>query len=386
MKRVVVFRAKVLPISETFIREQVRALRDWQPTLLGFRSVPGGLLPGVPCEIPPRGNKLVFSLRRLLALPLPRFVAALKTSGASLVHAHFGTDATAIWPSVKAAGLPLLVTLHGQDINIHREWWEAGHGGWRERSYPRRLLRMAADPAVRFIAVSQAIRQRAIEYGIPDEKISVCYIGVDTQRFQPGGLPLAARRKRILFVGRMVEKKSPLLLVRAFAGVRARIPDAELMMIGDGPLLGAAKELAAQLQVPVEFAGACSPEQVVAELHQARVFCLPSMTARNGNAEGFPIVLMEAQASGVPVVTSARGGATEGLLARRTGDAVAEGDLGQLIEALHAWLLDDALVGNASAAAAQFMRDNFDIRHCTRQLESLYERSAAAQTPATSRR
>jgi glycosyltransferase involved in cell wall biosynthesis len=378
MKRVVVFRAKVLPISETFIREQVRALRDWQPTLLGFRSVPGGLLPGIPADIPPRGNKLVFSLRRLLALPLPRFVAALKASGATLVHAHFGTDATAIWPSARAAGLPMLVTLHGQDININREWWEAGHGGLRERAYPRRLLRMAADPAVRFIAVSQAIRQRAIEYGIPEGKISVCYIGVDTQRFQPGGLPLAARRRRILFVGRMVEKKSPLLMVRAFAGVRERVPDAELVMVGDGPLLGAAKALAAQLQVPVEFAGACNSEQVVGQLHQTRVFCLPSVTARNGNAEGFGIVLLEAQACGVPVVTSARGGATEGLLAGRTGDAVAEGDLGQLVDRLSAWLLDDQRVAAAAAASVQFMHDNFDIRHCTRQLELLYDRAASA--------
>src|SRR5690606_12677303 len=128
---------------------------------------------------------------------------------ADLVHAHFGIDATDIWPSVKKAGLPMLVTLHGYDINIDREWWEDGHEGLRRRVYPQRLLTMAKDPKVHFIAVSQAIKKRAIEFGITPEKITVSYIGVDTDRFKPAGLPLSERKRRVLFVGRMVEKKAP---------------------------------------------------------------------------------------------------------------------------------------------------------------------------------
>jgi glycosyltransferase involved in cell wall biosynthesis len=254
-----------------------------------------------------------------------------------------------------------------------REWWEAGHGGWLRRLYPRRLLRMAHHPAVRFVAVSGAIRQRAIEYGIPEEKVSVCHIGVDTERFVPGGLPLEQRHRRILYVGRMVEKKAPLLMVRAFAALRARVPDAELVMIGDGPLLSAARKLAQALDVPIVFAGACNSDAVLAHLHEARVFCLPSVTAGNGDAEGFGLVLMEAQACGVPVVTSARGGVSEGLLQSRTGDAVPEGDMARLVDRLCVWLQDDALSARAATATWQFARDAFNIRRCTQQLEMLYD-------------
>src|SRR5690606_38340612 len=201
-------------------------------------------------------GRYALRLRQVLGRPHPATVTTLRDIRAELVHVHFGTDATDIWASVKAAGLPMLVTLHGYDINIHREWWEAGHGGIHRRGYPRRLLQMAHEPAVHFIAVSQAIKRRAIEYGIPEHKITVCYIGVDTERFKPGGLPIDQRRKRILFVGRMVEKKAPLLLIRAFAEVRKQVPEAELAMIGDGPMLKDARKLAQALDLPVEFLGA----------------------------------------------------------------------------------------------------------------------------------
>src|SRR5699024_5679577 len=149
-------------------------------------------------------------------------------------------------------------------------------------------------------------------YGIPDEKVTVSYIGVDTQRFQPQGRPVTQRLKRILFVGRMVEKKAPQLLVRAFAQARKNVEDAELVMIGDGPLLEETRALAVHLGAPVTFLGTCPHSEVQKQLHQARVMCLPSVTAENGDAEGLPTVIVEAQACGVPVVTSARGGATEG--------------------------------------------------------------------------
>ena len=172
----------------------------------------------------------------------------------------------------------------------------------------------------------------------------------------------------------MVEKKAPLLMVRTFAEVRKRLPDAELVMIGEGPLLNDAKELAGALTVPVEFLGARNPEEVLAELHQARVFCLPSVTASNGDAEGFGIVLLEAQACGVPVVTSARGGATEGIIDGRTGYRFPEGDEGELANLLYRALADERANAAMGAEASEFVRRSFDIRVCTRKLEEIYDR------------
>ncbi len=382
MNRVAIFRADFLALSETFIRDQISALRNWQPVSTGFRRLPQGIasLESGFVELP-RGNMLSFRARLMLGWRLPRVATALRAMRVALVHAHFGTDATDVWPSVRSAGLPLLVTLHGFDINTRRDWWESGHGGLRRRMYPRRLLQMAADPAVHFIAVSLAIRNQAIEYGIPGDRVNVAHIGVDTMRFRPGGAPLPARRKRILFVGRMVEKKGPLLLVRAFARLRAQIADAELVMIGNGPLLAAARQLADELHVAVEFPGARGRDEIIEHLHEARVFCLPSVTAANGDAEGFGLVLLEAQACGVPVVTSARGGAEEGLIHGVTGHAFPEGDLEQLVERLAAWLVDDDLAATASAAASRFIEERFSLEICTRKLEGIYDCIARADTP-----
>ena len=372
MNRVAVFQSSLLAPSETFIRDQVGALRTWEPVLVGlWETKPGLATPGIRREVLATHWRSA-AWRFLLARPIPALVRLLRQLHVSLVHAHFGPDAVRAWPSVRAAGLPLLVTLHGYDIATRREWWEQGHAGWAMRLYPRRLLRMARHPRVRFIAVSQAIRQRAIDYGIPADKISVAHIGVDTGRFTPAGPPLEQRRRRILFVGRMVEKKAPLLMIRAFAGVLRALPDAELAMVGGGPLLEEARKLARELQVPVEFLGAGSSDDVLAELRKARVLCLPSVTARNGDAEGLPIVLLEAQACGVPVVTSAHDGTTEGLVDGQTGYGFREGDLQDMVAKLCRVLEATGAAGAMSAAAARFAASSFDLGACSRQLELLY--------------
>lgn len=374
MKRLAIFRAKLLPISETFIRQQTRFLGSWKPVLVGTQRVPNGLaLDGIDHTILPRRGRFVSALRSIMTLPAGPVVRALRELDVRFVHAHFATDAVDVWPSARAAGLPLLVTLHGFDINTRQDWWESGRAGPVMRTYPRRLRIMALDPAVRFIAVSNALKERAVGLGIPQHKIDVSYIGVDTQLFTPNGLSAGLRSRRILFVGRMVEKKAPLLLVRAFASIRTHIPDAELVMIGEGPLLEEVRKLATTLHVPVTLPGPCSAEAVIGHLNQARVLCLPSVTAANGDAEGFGLAILEAQACGVPVVTSALGGATEGLVSGKTGDCFPEGDQVALESCLTRWLLDEHLAEAGSRAARKFVVENFDIRGCTRNLERAYD-------------
>ena len=69
---------------------------------------------------------------------------------ADLVHVHFGLDAVDAWPSVKRAGLPMLVTLHGYDITTRKAWWWSGRGGLTKIPYPARLARLSREPRVRF--------------------------------------------------------------------------------------------------------------------------------------------------------------------------------------------------------------------------------------------
>jgi glycosyltransferase involved in cell wall biosynthesis len=112
-------------------------------------------------------------------------------------------------------------------------------------------------------------------------------------------------------------------------------------------------------------------------MDQARVFCLPSVTANNGDAEGLPIVILEAQSCGLPVITSARGGATEGIQDGETGFAHREGDVDQLTESLVHLLNDDDLACDFSISARNRALRCFDIEHCNQLLEAIYEKHSA---------
>lgn len=382
--RVAIYRSELLPRSETFIQQQAQALRSWKPILIGRRLARNGLrLDGMDLLLTERTHirPSVFAhrLRTLADLPDPSLAAALKELQVNLVHVHFGTDATDIWPSVRQAGLPLLVTLHGYDINIHMEWWKSGNGGLHRRTYPHRLLRMALHPDVRFVAVSEAIKGRAIEVGIPEHRITVCHIGVDTARFKPGPIPLPERRKRILFVGRMVEKKAPLLLIQAFFEAKKTISDAELVMIGDGPLLPEAIRIARELDISVEFMGARNTDEVLEQLHLARIFCLPSTTASNGDAEGLPISLLEAQASGVPCITTNHSGNPEAIIDGVTGRVIAPGSVSELTDALTELLSDGILADDYALAASRHIHANFHLSQMTGHLEQTYDRFLRAR-------
>lgn len=385
MKRLIVFKTDLLPYSETFIREQAMALRSWSPVLVGYSRTPG--LELAPLEHivlqPPaasRSTKLIGKMRAMAWLADRSHVERLRSENASLVHAHFGHGAVAIYPVAQALGLPMVVTLHGQDISIAKERWERGEQGVVNRFYPRRLVEMGRE-GVRFVAVSEAIREMAVAFGLPRESVRVKYIGVDTSKFGGGGRrPIAEREPRVLFVGRLVEKKGGEYLIRAFTQVRREVPSAELTVIGDGPMRASLEALARSLGTPVRFTGALDSERVRQEMSQARVFCAPSIRAANGDSEGLGIVILEAEAMGLPVVTSADGGATEGIVDGVTGFAFVQKDHEQLGRRLVQLLVDNDLAASMSAQARAFVLERFDIGRCTRELEAYFDEVADTPT------
>jgi glycosyltransferase involved in cell wall biosynthesis len=378
-RKVLICKSVLLQYSETFILEQLHSYADWAPILVGLRRLEAGLPLERAQVLLLYGSKptLLHDIIRKglgeVGLSPPGFFKRLRQVGASVVHTHFATEAVAFWPVVRRLGCPLVVTLHGSDINIYRESWERGERGFGNRRYPERVLSLSRNRNVYFVAVSNAIKRRATEYGIPPERITVRHTGIDLERFTFSGVPVIARRRRILFIGRFVEKKGGEYLLRAYARIRNGVPEAELTMVGDGPLRKRFEQLAVELQIPVRFPGALGAVQVKREIDEARVLCLPSVTARNGDAEGFGMVLLEAQACGVPVVTSARGGAEEGVIDGKTGFAFAERDVDTLSERLTRILTDDDLALSMSEEARPFVKQRFDIRRCTRSLEQLYD-------------
>jgi glucosyltransferase len=377
-RKVIIYRKELLRLTDTFVRAQVRSYRRWQVVLIGERLWPGGLsLEGIESRTLISGQttlmkRILAKARQTSGLAPASSLRKFAVEGASLIHAHFGHDGILALPYARSLNVPLVVTLHGHDVNIRKECYRAGDHGLQQRRYPDQFEMMARTPNVYFIVVSKVLRQTAIDYGVPKDRIAVCYTGIDIGQFQPGPIPITRRRRRIVFVGRLVEMKGCAYLIEAFKEVTRRVPDAELAVLGDGPLKESLQALARRLKVQVEFLGAVTQKVVKEQLDQARVFCLPSITATNGNYESFGMVLLEAQAAGVPVVTSSLGG-MEGLADGITGFHFAEKDLPTLARRLCDLLGDDQLAQRMSEAGPRYVQEHFDILKCTRHIEDFYD-------------
>jgi glycosyltransferase involved in cell wall biosynthesis len=375
-RRVIVYSSNLLPFSEVFIKEQVRSYSRWHAVLAGRNYVPGTSLAGLDTVLIGPSDHLYGRLVPKLYLYFwrsPRAtISRAKALSASIIHAHFGPSALEIWPVARALGLPLITTFHGSDINLGREWWESGDGGWAMRFYHPRLLEMAKSPLTHFIAVSEALRRRAIELGIPNHKVTVHYIGTNIDKFIPDVRDKKGPPFRVMFVGRLAEVKGCEYLIRAIA-LMNQTTDVELVVAGDGPLKNELMRLSVQLGVRAQFLGAIPHDDVVINLRRSHVLSLPSVRLANGMAEGLPMVLVEAQACGVPVIASAIGGTGEAVLDGETGFVIPEKDEYALAQKLDLLMKNNSLLEAMASSARRFAQDRFNIRTCSARLESMYD-------------
>lgn len=353
MPRVIVWRETVLPGSETFIANQVGALRRWEPVVAGLRAQDEGLdvRPGFVLDAgrtPARRAD-----RRLFARTGVGVRVGRLLRGAALVHAHFGPDAARIARAAVVARRPLLATFHGYDATIEPAALGVDY---------RVLFARAAG----LVAVSGFIRDRLVALGAPAERIRVLPIGVPVppDPGEPAGPP------RLLFVGRLVEKKGCADLLDALAGLEARPP---LTVIGDGPLRGPLQRRAAELRVDARFLGRRSPPQIAAAMRDATAFCVPSRTAGDGDREGFGMVFLEAAAHRLPVVGYASGGVPEAVADGGTGLLAPEGDVPGLARRLARLLDDPGLARRLGAAGRERVEREFELGACTAALESYYD-------------
>lgn len=375
--RIAVYRKDLLPISETFIRDQVTAYTQFEPLLIGQKIVKDGVpvhdLQHLTLQPTPPGfaNKCVWKLAQVTGFDHPKLTRALCDFNPGLIHAHFGYDAVLVAAAARKLNVPLVVTLHGTDITYADRYWTS-HSDPFFRTYPARLQRLFRAPGVHFIAVSDAIRATAIDKGAPAERVHVCYTGTDVASYTRGAAPIASRPRKVLFVGRLVSFKGCDVLLRAAERVARALPDLQVVVIGDGPCRDALERQARTLPLRVEFLGAVSRELVKQHFQDSRVLVLPSRTDAFGGFEAFGMVVLEAQASGLPVITSAKGSKLCGLLEGETGFAFREDDVEELTDRLTRLLSDAQLNQRMAHRAPDFVRERFDIRNCTRTLESKY--------------
>lgn len=290
------------------------------------------------------------------------YVTAFRRLKTDVAVAQYGPVGVRIMEACRKAGIPLIVHFRGYDASIEEVLEK------HRASYPR-LFEIADG----LIAVSHQIEEWLLRAGAPRNKVHYNPSGVDCNRFQVAN-PVSSA-PIFLHVGRFVEKKAPHLLLTAFRQVLKECPEARLKMIGEGPLLGICRDLSHAFKIDhaVTFLGAQSHEQVQRELQECRGLVQHSLRASNGDAEGTPNSIMEAGASGLPVVSTRHAGIPDVVVEGKTGFLVDERDVHTMADHIITLARDPQLAATMGRAARSRIVDNFSMERSVNKLWQIIE-------------
>ncbi len=283
-----------------------------------------------------------------------------------VIFAHFGPNGLrACW--YRDAGViegPLVTVFHGFDLStyIHLNG---------ERIY---------DPLFQygdlFLPISHFWQDRLRALGCPADKIKVHHVGVDCEQFRVHGRVRGAHEPTVLIsVARLVEKKGIEYAIRAMAALVALDVDVRYRIIGDGPLAVLLQQITSDLHLGdhVSFLGTRTSDEVAGELAQAHLFIAPSVTSRDGDMEGIPTVLMEAMATGLPVISTSHSGIPELVEDGISGKLVGERDVDGLAQAIRELVARaDDWPAMGMAGREKVLRE-FNIERLNGKLERLFE-------------
>ncbi len=278
-----------------------------------------------------------------------------------VIHSHFGPV------GVRAIKLRELGALHGPVITSFYGY-DAGRR-WSQNDYD-----MLFEKGDLFIALSQSMRSSLLSLGCDPDRIRIHRLGIDIDRFIPG-----PRTKRtalhVLSVARLVPKKGIEFGLDAVAELLRRRVEVRYTIVGGGLLRRSLERRAAKLGIygQVRFLGPQTPARVVELMHEADVLVAPSVTSDDGDIEGTPVAILEAQACGLPVVATRHAGIPEIVNEGESGYLAVERNSVQLADLLERFVESPSLrvtMGNEGRAAVT--RDH-DIRKLNKQLLGIYE-------------
>ena len=305
---------------------------------------------------------------KLNALRMARVFRAWRPD---VVHTRNWTCIDAIL-GARLARVP--VVIHGEHGR------EAGDPEGRN-ALRRRVRRLLAPLVTEFVAVSQDLARWLVEdVGVPAAKVTQIYNGVDTEAFSPADKEAARRTLGIRdgavvigTVGRLDPVKDHRGLLEAF-GRTARHPQAQLVVVGDGPCRAELEQVGRRLGLDGRVLMLGERQDVARILRALDVFALPSV------GEGISNALLEAMASGLPVIATRVGGNPELVDDDVTGTLVSPRSAEALAAAFDRYLLDPALIRKHGEAGRQRALRDFSLDRMFGAYDSLYSRLLARVT------
>ncbi|MBL0043453.1 MAG: glycosyltransferase [Flavobacteriales bacterium] len=283
--------------SETFIANHIAHLPQVVLTLTDGH-LPKRDAEGQPLLAPTLLKRMLQRMRKAdpTELLVGAIVRRLQHHRVQLVLAEYGPTGEALLDACQRARIPLAVHFHGIDA-FHTKLL-------RDNGNYHRIF----QHAVAIVVVSREMERQLLDLGCPRAKLHYNCYGIEVDRFHPADV--ARTPKRFLTVGRFVDKKAPHLSLLAFHQAWQRDPELRLTMAGEGPLWESTKQLAlAQgLGDAVEFPGVITSDQVAERMRQVRGFVQHSVITADNDHEGTPLSILEAMASGLPIISTLHAG------------------------------------------------------------------------------
>jgi glycosyltransferase involved in cell wall biosynthesis len=297
---------------------------------------------------------------------------------ATMMHGHWVIPGGFV-ASIGAPAVPLVVSLHGSDVFVAERVAAAGRAA---RSVFRRAGAITAS--------SEDLARRAVALGADPRRVVLVPYGVDTVRFRPRPYARAHRREAlgvspdavlVFAAGRLVRKKGFEYLIDALPLIHGTA--VVLAIAGQGDLAAELRERARAARVGerVRFLGNLAQDDVGTMLAAADVVVAPSVHDDRGNVDGLPNVVLEALASGTPLVTTPAGGIGSVVTHGRTGLIVPEKDPASLAKAIEGLARNPQARARLGEAGRALVAERFGWNATAERLEAAYARALANKFP-----
>lgn len=356
--RILAYSDKMFTPSESFVHRSYKAFDALEPVFIGH-SMRGAAPAGVRAfELGPLhgfGGEAAFKQWGWVSDGLK---ARLLDEKPVAIHAHFGKSGAYALPLARALKLPLVVTYYGGDAT---KTTNTANNPFRV--YNRRRAALWREAAL-ILPCSDFIRRELAAKGAPGEKMVVHHNTADPERFMPG-----AKQNIVLFAGRWTEKKGIATLIAALARLGPKLKGWRVRLLGDGELKA---PLVAQLEaagVKAELPGWIAADEMAKHFAEAAIVCVPSVRARSGDAEGLPLVCIEAMLSGCALAATLHAGIPECVDDGVTGYLVNERDDAALADRIGRMLDDPERTRAMGEAGRKLALEKFNLITQSKRLQ-----------------
>ncbi len=361
------------------IYRQVTGLQRYQTFVMTRERLEAETFPFSEIEMIPRARKNFvkrFFLKYVRRLPpvyyrgeLQVLIKMLRRRPADLMHVYFGHTGVHLLPFIQEWDKPCVVSFHGMDIQPRPQ--QEGFDAQMQE-----LLQTV--PLV--LARSRSLMEGLERLGCPKEKLRLNRTGIPLEQFPFQQRPMPADGSwRFVQACRLIAKKGLATAIRAFAKFHAKFPKAKFRIAGDGPMKAEIEALITELGLreAVELRGFLAQEELAALYARSHIFLHPSEMPPDQNQEGVPNSMLEAMATGLPVLATTHGGIPEAVTHERTGLLVAERDEEALFRAMCEITEETDRLYILGQAASRAVREEFEQGKQIEKLEGYYDEARA---------